>query len=202
VRISGLNSNQGRPMNGRYAEIIETSPKDAAGVGRLGVALTLDHNKIKVAAIKRENLTLVLSVLDAVKKSLEGEEKLFESLVQRQIQPHKAPLNDTIHTMNPKEIVRRVRAGDGTVIQSLHWWSENRCKGSHGAFSFVMGLHQNNLAAALLEPFTFPQAIDITEDSDEILHMDSAPMILSNQKWALFRRNTRSPKWTDSRWTC
>lgn len=179
VRISGLKSNQGRRMNGRYAEIIETSPQEPSSVGRLGVALTLDR-KVKVAAIKRENLTLELSVLDAVKKSLDPE-KCFETLAQKQIASDESPMKDTIHTMNPKEIVRRVRAGDGAVIQSLHWWSQNYCDGSHGSFSFVVSLHNNGLAAALLEPYTFPQAIDMTEDSDKILHMDSGPMILANQ---------------------
>lgn len=175
VRISGLQSEKGKPMNNHCAEIMEIQEK----TGRIGVVLTLDR-KIKVASIKPENLTLELSVLAAVKKSVSVElEKTFTQLVQDEMDVvgAPAPMVGLIYSLNPEEIVRRVRGKDSDVLRALDTWSMS-LDGSD--YSRIVSFHKHGLAGALLDTYTFPEAIDMTTDADAV-RMHAGPQILANQ---------------------
>lgn len=180
VRIAGLQSEAGIKMNGRLAEVLEVDEK----TGRIRVALTLDQ-KIKTAAIKPENLTVVLSVLDAVKQSIELEKETQDVLGR-----HEASFEDEfgeeivqtrkrVPSLSLEEIIRRVREGDKVLMNALCVpGSDNRLP-----LSKVVALfNEHGLVEVCLEKYQFPEGVDIDSQFDTALDVppDLCIILLAN----------------------
>lgn len=155
VRISGLQSDAGRKMNGLRAEILELLET----TGRIRVALTLDR-RIKIVAIKLENLALELSVLDAVKQSMrlekEAQQRAERGEPPRDVTgfvPGAERIAERLPNMSGKEIVRRIRIDDQAVIKALCMERLSCAK--------TYEMHEHGLIDALLDSFTYPEAIDV-----------------------------------------
>jgi len=154
-------------MNNLRAEVLEHQET----TGRFRVVMTLDK-KIKLAAIKPENLTVELSVLDATKRCAEAERvgrerasAMTEAYVdERMVNAYR--LNRRISSLSGETIVQRIRENDRDLMQAfflpegenpLPWtWSKK------------VEMYEHGLIDACLSKFKFPDALDDAEAASSV----------------------------------
>jgi hypothetical protein len=159
VRISGLQSAAGQAMNECLAEVYEPLNTET---GRVGVMLTVSQWTIKQAAIKKENLTVELSMRDAAVQGSKLEKKVakheMDDIEQERYEKNCRKLAKRIPSMSGAEIVRRIREGDKDICPALVL---------PGAPELSVDqqdeMLNNGLASACLSAFRFPEAIDVND---------------------------------------
>jgi len=122
VRISGLQSAAGQGMNEKLGEIFpQPGARTTTADNRLKVVLTLDR-KVKIAAIKPENLQLVLTDQEAAVMSVKTERDLLE-LGPTVIREHMRQSNrfnvEELPGMSAAEIVAGIRENNAHLMQAL-----------------------------------------------------------------------------------
>jgi len=178
VKIDGLQSESARSMNGSLAEVAERLED-----GRIKVVVTRsDTNgvkKIKTFSIKKENLSLELSTLEAAKQG-----RRLEKLDEEGKGP--TPINNTseaitvatrlLASFTANDIVRRLRSDnfDKMILMTLTTFptptSHQLC---------LEAMLQQGLVTVCLEKIPFPQAIDLL-DIDQVGSRSLFMILLSN----------------------
>jgi len=167
VRIVGLQSETGKQMNDKPAEVIEIQER----IGRIGVAMTLGR-KIKIASIKSENLVVELSVFDAIKKSVKiekaGRKKTLESDYTEEERREIEQLRQRLPSLSAAEVVHRIRQGDKVIFATfvmLPIYHRELPKLESAGVMQALGLVDSALAYV-----KYPDAIDYkTNNTDKIL---------------------------------
>ena len=158
VKISGLQSEAGMRMNGSLAEVLERLEN-----GRIRVILTVDTTKIKIASIKKENLSMILSALDAAKQGyrLDKEDEAGNGPEPLDIHRGYAAMVAQLPSFSGAEIVRRLRNGDNTLLLALAITQTPEI-----TRQVVDAMLEHGLAAVCLEKFQFPESIDLVDTND------------------------------------
>jgi len=156
-------------MNHLRAELLEHQET----TGRFRVVMTLDK-KIKIAAIKPENLTVELSVLDATKRCAEAERvgrerasAMTEAYVdERMVNAYQ--LNRRISSLRGETIVQRIRENDRDLMQAF--FLPEGANPLPWTWSKKVEMYEHGLIDACLSKFKFPDALDDAEAASSVEH--------------------------------
>jgi hypothetical protein len=174
VKIQGLQSEQGKKMNGILAEVIS---KDET-TGRFNVLYTAEAFLIKSAAVKPDNLKLDLAVGEAASISAakrigsrsEEEERMQNEFVKRSVD-----LARILPSLSGMEIVRRLNDNDMDMAQALV-----RPGTPDLTIPKQLELLENGLIDACLRQFKYPLSIDEDWDRESMIIPLIAINILGN----------------------
>ena len=154
LRIHGLESQAGRRMNGKLAEMVQVQND----TGRIQVMLNLD-DKINVVNVKRENLTLELSMVQASQRAVQSERELQELLDTMTPAGDDAILEyqryaDRLPSMNAEEIMQSIREYNCYLLQAIQSSDDTL------ALSTLLEVFELGLVDLFLDRMSFPDAVD------------------------------------------